>query len=66
MMELDSPETHIYISTRGYRECLNSACEIEVLEGTLRINIKTASNLFIPTYNSINKFYLGMFLHTHT
>ena len=24
MTELDSPETHIYISTRGYRECLNS------------------------------------------
>ena len=21
MTELDSPETHIYISTRGYREC---------------------------------------------
>ena len=25
MTELDSPETHIYISTRGYRDCLNSA-----------------------------------------
>ena len=36
MTELDSPETHIYISTRVYRECLNSACEIEILEGTLR------------------------------
>ena len=36
MTELDSPETHIYISTRGYRGCLNSACEIENLEGTLR------------------------------
>ena len=33
MTELDSPETHIYISTRGYRGCLNSACEIENLEG---------------------------------
>ena len=22
MTELDSPETHIYIYTRGYRECL--------------------------------------------
>ena len=31
MTELDSPETHIYISTRGFREC-----EIEILEGTLR------------------------------
>ena len=36
MTELDSPETHIYISTRGNRGCLNSACEIENLEGTLR------------------------------
>ena len=36
MPELDSPETHIYISTRGYRERKNSACEIEILEGTLR------------------------------
>ena len=47
MTELDSPETRIYISTRGthiymyistrgYRGCLNSACEIENLEGTLR------------------------------
>ena len=36
MTELDSPESHIYISTRGYRGCLNSACEIENLEGTLR------------------------------
>ena len=35
MTELDSPETHIYISTRGYRECLNSACEIEILEDTI-------------------------------
>ena len=34
MTELDSPETHIYISTRGYRECLNSACEIEILESS--------------------------------
>ena len=25
MTELDSPETHIYISTRGYRECENKA-----------------------------------------
>ena len=36
MTELDSPETDIYISTRGHRECLNSACEIENLEDTLR------------------------------
>ena len=38
MTELDFPETHtsIYISTRGYRERKNSACEIEILEGTLR------------------------------
>ena len=36
MTEHDSPETHIYISTRGYRERKNSACEIEILEGTLR------------------------------
>ena len=36
MTELDSPETQIYISTRGYREYLNSACEIEIVEGTSR------------------------------
>ena len=36
MTELDSPKTHIYISTRGYRGCLISACEMENLEGTLR------------------------------
>ena len=36
MTVLDSPETHNHISTCGYRECLNSACEIEILEGTLR------------------------------
>ena len=42
MMELDSPETHIYtcISTRSYRECLNSACEIEILEGTFKGKVK--------------------------
>ena len=36
MTELDSSETYIYISTRGYGECLNRACEIEILEDTLR------------------------------
>ena len=40
MTELYSPEIHIFISTRGYRECLNSACEIEILEGYIKRKVK--------------------------
>ena len=49
MTELDSPETHIYISTRGYRECKNIACEIEILEGTLSEAVNTNR---LPSDNS--------------
>ena len=40
MTELNSPETHIYISTRGHRECLNSTCEIGILEGYIKGKVK--------------------------
>ena len=43
MTELNSPETHIYISLHGYRECLNSACEREIVEGHIKGKVKTVN-----------------------
>ena len=31
---------HISISLHGYRECLDSACEIEILEGYIKGKVK--------------------------
>ena len=45
MTELDSPETHIYISARGYRECLNIACEIEIFRGYIKGKSEAVNNL---------------------
>ena len=40
MTELDSPETHIYISTRGYRECLNTLDHIYmIIHGNIHHNM---------------------------
>ena len=66
MTELDSPETHIYISTRGYRGCLNSACEIENLEvyySRYTISVNDHSSYFAA---SPLQFHLPVPLHALT
>ena len=40
MTELDSPETHTYISTRGYRECFKQRVRDRNFRGYIKGNVK--------------------------
>ena len=40
---------HISISLHGYRECLNSACEIGILEGYIKGKVKQLTSLKVMT-----------------
>ena len=40
---------HISISLHGYRECLNSACEVEILVGYIKVEKYIQMDLFSPT-----------------
>ena len=40
MTELDSPETHIYISTRGYRGCFKQRVRDRKFRGYIKGKVK--------------------------
>ena len=59
---------HISISLHGYRECLNSACEIEILEGYIEGKSKAVNlisndqQIVVPREQLV---YSELFLNSH-